>query len=126
MRYRPGHLALLIFQAVWLNLILPGHTRGVVSLPGCASGASVKQGESAGCCTGPARHGPSDAPPKPTDSAARCAVCAFAARLTLPPVIDLTLAELGLLERLAPEQAANLISIKSIATYDGRAPPPLS
>jgi hypothetical protein len=43
--------------------------------------------------------------------------------LTLPPVIDLTPAPLGFLERMALAPPARLESSRLISTYDGRAPP---
>src|SRR4051812_47753099 len=87
MRSRGFCIALLVFQAVWLNAIVPGHTRGVVTLPGmsCDAGPTVAAG--ARCC--PAK-GSSKAPAAPADRSAHCAVCYFAARITPPPVIDLT------------------------------------
>jgi len=61
MRWRPGHLVLLLFQAFWLNVVVPGHTRGSVPLPGsCGEAAHV--GTVADCCGGPDKSHP--APPK--------------------------------------------------------------
>src|SRR4051794_40481762 len=103
MRFRPGHLALLLFQAIWLNVIVPGHTRGVVALPGadcqaCDAAAASLPTRASCCDSSPTRS--QRQTPNPSGRASRCAVCAFAARLTVPPVIDLTPPALGFLERL--------------------------
>jgi hypothetical protein len=50
-------------------------------------------------------------------------VCAFAARLTLPTVIDLTPPALGLLERLTLAPPPQVESLRLMPVYDGRAPP---
>src|SRR5205823_4516041 len=90
--WRPGHIALLIFQAVWLNVIVPGHTRGSVALPGSAPYACADSPIAHRCCHAPA---PKDDPPSPGNRG-KCAICFFAARLSTPPAIDATLAALGL------------------------------
>jgi hypothetical protein len=129
MRFRPGHLALLIFQAIWLNVILPGHTRGVVTTPGseCSACESSSAPQRTTCCDAAAaattKRGQA---PDPAGRAQHCALCAFAARLTLPPVIDLTPAPLGFLERMTLAPPARAQSIQLIPTYDGRAPPVLA
>ncbi|HSV12932.1 MAG TPA: hypothetical protein VLI90_01635 [Tepidisphaeraceae bacterium] len=123
MRFRPGHLALLIFQAIWLNVILPGHTRGVVTTPGteCSACESSSAPQRTTTCCGSSSD--SKRQQTPNRRAQHCAICAFAARLTLPPVIDLTPAPLGFLERLALAPPARVESVRSLPTYDGRAPP---
>src|SRR5215218_9673907 len=94
---RAGVLALLIFQALWLNVVVPGHTRGAVTLPGWDEAA--KQPAAHACCAAdsPAKHGRSSGPKHDSDRAAHCAVCFFAVRLSLPTTIDLTPAPLEFL-----------------------------
>src|SRR4051812_44045828 len=83
---RAARLALLIFQAVWLNAIVPGHTRGVVQLPvGESSGQSQTS-----CCAERGRAGPESRSPAPARQTGNCAVCFFAANLSPPPMLDLT------------------------------------
>src|SRR4051812_27410049 len=91
MRGRIGRVALLIFQALWLNVILPGHTRGIITLPGAACADS-----GSGCCA-KAKSSEQETPAKPNRRAAACAVCFFAARLSTPDVVDLSPPPLGLI-----------------------------
>jgi hypothetical protein len=109
----------LLYQAFFLNVFVPGHTRGIVQLPGSHMVMP--------CCCG---MGAGDSKKSPTDKdkqnrAENCAICAFAARLTIPPTIDLTLPpleKLGLIEQLSPRQ----IELPAFPLrYHGRAPPTL-
>lgn len=112
-------MTFVVYQALFLNVFIPGHKRGMVQLPG-------PQAVMPCCCCGMA----DDAGSKntPTDKekenrAENCAICAFAARLTIPPTIDLTLpplARLGVIEDASPR----LIEIPAFPLrYHGRAPP---
>ena len=113
---RAGCIALLIFQALWLNVILPGHTRGIITLPGSRADAA----SSACCANSKAKH---DGPAKPTPRPAACAVCFFAARLTLPDVVDLSPPALGLLETLDIPLTEQLPHAPSLIPFNGRGPP---
>lgn len=108
---RGAVIALVVFQSLWLNVIIPGHTRGAITLPGFKSTPDT-------CCKQDSKkQAPSD------DRASHCAVCFFAARLSMPVVIDLTPQELALSgeqEAPAPEIVA---SLDVQLTYRGRAPP---
>ena len=119
---RPGILALLVFQALWLNVIVPGHTRGVVTLPGYEP-ASCHTNAPGGCCPGRAETQSSDDPTPGDGRAANCAVCFYAVRLTIPPAIDLTPAPLELLEIRDLPRIERLIQADRLTTYLGRAPP---
>jgi len=74
------------YVLVWLNVVVPGHTRGRVTMPGCAaSGNSV-----APCCASKQQSS------KPTpEQKRRCAVCYVAATYSVPVVhiFDFTPAE---------------------------------
>lgn len=119
---RPGIFALLLFQALWLNVILPGHTRGVITVPGFESApASSAAAAAHGCCS--TRSAPADDPQPGDGRAGSCAICYFAARLTLPPVIDLVPAPLALLEIREIPHINSLLSPGLDPTYLGRAPP---
>jgi hypothetical protein len=118
---------LLAFQAFFLNIVVPGHTRGVITLTGRsdAGGAGAASMSGSSCCHTEARKAPEDSSrkaPTPKDRA-ECAVCHIAARVTTATTIDLRLTELGLLEvlPLPPPQLAD--SVDQIPTYLGRAPP---
>lgn len=122
MRWRPGHIALLIFQALWLNVILPGHMRGVVTLPGSADQSEA--GDDCGsCCATSKPDSSQDKSPSDGNRAARCAVCFFALRVTPPPVVDLRPPAMALLEIEAPPAHATFVSYEHRLTYLGRAPP---
>jgi hypothetical protein len=128
MRWRPGHLALIVFQALWLNVIVPGHTRGIVTLPGTECGSAHEGQES--CCAEqprPACHadgGRQDSEhPYRRPDASHCAICSFSARLSTPPVIDLRLTDFKRLQIVVPCVVAEVTEIDLFATYFGRAPP---
>jgi hypothetical protein len=113
-RFRPGHLALIAFQIVWLNVILPGHTRGIVTLP---DGSGSMHGS---CCpTAPA--GKQDQPTERDKQ--NCAVCFFAARVTPAPAPDIYLPRLGYVETLEIPRPEKAMIAALPASYHGRAPP---
>jgi len=116
---RLGSIALLVFQALWLNVVLPGHTRGIVTMPGW----EAKTGSSAvkSCCA--AESHSKETQPSSRQKAASCAVCFFAVHLFLPPVIDLRPPALELAGRLAKPRPQIVHLPCLIRTYDGRAPP---
>jgi hypothetical protein len=132
MRWRPGHLAFLVFQALWLNVILPGHTRGSVTLAGadCESCAAALEGPHAvavavagRCCsTSPAPRQHQNHPtPK---QKANCAICAFAARVTPPPPVTLVPSYAGCAIALPTPAPRIVVSLERIPTYYGNGPPP--
>ena len=126
-RYREGvrgrsfRIALLVFQTLWLNVIVPGHQRGVVSLPGEAQ-SSCHAAAARPCCGSGHPGGPNKSG-KPGDPALHCAICYFAARVTPTPPIVFAPEPLRLLEVLNPEAAPARAAIPFILSYDGRAPP---
>jgi hypothetical protein len=123
---RALRVSLLVFQALWLNVLLPGHTRGIIATPGDA-GAPVTQAVASDCCHTDTRlpkdRPGKDAPDKPAKRAAHCAICFFAAHLSTPPVIDLSAPRLGLTGTLAPTTPTVSNAATFVATYLGRAPP---
>jgi hypothetical protein len=128
MRLRAGSIALLVFQAIWLNAILPGHERGVVTLGGADPAASChaprKSAPAHACCpSSSAADGEEQPAPGEGGRAARCAVCHFAARLTPPPPVDLVPAPAGLAERLPAERVRHLISLALPPVPPIRGPP---
>ena len=125
MRSRAARVAILLFQALWLNVVLPGHQRGVVALPGseCPNcRLALATACHSGCATTPADSNRS----VPGDPASHCAICQFAAMLSLPPVIDLSPPVHHFLELRTIPVAECLVSLPFPATYDGRAPPVLN
>jgi hypothetical protein len=96
---RPSRIILgllLAYQALFLNVLLPGHTRGAITLDG-------KHTAPCCCCGGgadrPAGKGPAVPSQRDRD---HCAICQFAAGITSVPMLYLKLAEAGLVERLPP------------------------
>jgi hypothetical protein len=120
-RSRHFRVAFLAFQFLWLNVIVPGHRRGVVSLPGmeCSACAADAGHTVHACCPS----GPKSPQPIPADKADRCAICFFAARLSPTVAIDFTHPPLRLIgvSDLAPELINH--SPDFAFTYLGRAPP---
>ena len=130
MRWRTLRVAFLVFQALWLNVIVPGHRRGEVGLPGEACAACEQnQASVSRCCEmerGPKRRETpaTPAPPAPKgDPAQHCAICYFAARVTTPDYVDLTPPPLRFAHEAAVPSPEIRTSIALLPTYDGRGPP---
>jgi hypothetical protein len=122
MRWRTLRVAILVFQALWLNVIVPGHRRGAVALPGEACAACEAPAPVTKCCE--MEHGRrQDAPVPRGDPARHCAICFFAARVTPPDVIDLTPPPLRFAHQVALPSAEIRTSMAVAAPYDGRGPP---
>lgn len=123
MSRRLGTILLLAFQALWLNVILPGHTRGIVTMPGWKPAACHAETAATSCCASPDE--PFDDKPGTPDNerAANCAVCFFAARLTTPPGITFDLTP-GTLLAVRPAPVFEAVDAVARGTcYFGRAPP---
>jgi hypothetical protein len=109
---------LVVFQCIFLNVVLPGHTRGAITLTGKSQACSIGD---LGCpfC------GHTDASKKsPTrQDQSDCAICHLAARITLPPVIDFAPPELGLADLLDPPAPESAPSIRVVLLLRERAPP---
>ena len=124
LRSRGFRAALLAFQFLWLNIILPGHQRGVVTMPGAecpACEAPAEQTERA-CC---ARH--THVPhPVPSDRSERCAICFFAARVSQAVAFDFTHPPLQFVGMHELPPAAVSHSPQFASTYLGRAPPSIA
>ena len=96
----PLRIAVLIWFASWLMLVMPGHKRGIVQVPGgdaqeIASACSEPQPS---CCD-PAESPQS--PPRPGDPAQHCAICFLKAHLTDAPPATFYTPFLGELDELA-------------------------
>jgi hypothetical protein len=120
---RAGTILLVLFQAFWLNVVVPGHTRGAVTLPGSGrSGHALAH--AGGCCAAAGGAGSRHGKKAPTaDDRARCAICSFAASLSAPPAVDTTLLPLGLSHVLPPVEARSVAARHVTLAYDGRGPP---
>ena len=121
MRGRAFRIALLLVQAVWLNVVVPGHRRGIIALPGESCEACAVAATSRPCCRSHSNGQQPAAPPK--DPANHCLICYFAARLTPPPVIHFTPPPLRFVEKLPPPVSRTIAVPPPLPTYHGRAPP---
>jgi len=115
-------LAVLAWFAGWLLLVMPGHTRGIVELPGADS-------ELADACCEP-RPSCCDAaeddcePPKPSDPAKHCAICYLKSHLTDPPPLVFYTPYLGELDELTYLLQDSVFSeLAAPERMRGRAPP---
>ena len=113
---RPRIFLLLLLTA-WYAAVLPGHTRGVVQLPGttaCAASSTATK-----CCPSKRSQKP-EAPAKP---ASNCAVCHYMAALSAPPPFEHGLAPLRPADVLPELVVVQPIAAQIILPYHGRAPP---
>jgi len=107
-------VALLVYQAVFLNVLLPGHTRGAITLDGKHTPA---------CCAGDPKP-PAGAPAVPSRrDRDRCAVCQFAIGLTPVLFFRTTLDGLGLLRRMTAAPRLAVCPLELIPTYLACGPP---
>jgi hypothetical protein len=113
--------ALLLQQAFFLNVLVPGHTRGQITLDGKHEADSVGCAACC-CCKQPAVPAKNPAGPSQKDRD-QCAICQFVAGLTSVPVVRLTLPELGLLDLLPVPPPAVVVSLDLFPTYQACGPP---
>src|SRR6478609_1433821 len=104
MRSRALRIAILLFQALWFGVLVPGHRRGMIALPGEQNFSELSQARS--CCR-VEKSKSKGAPQIPCsrDPAQHCAICHLAMRLSTPPVIDIILPPCGLAEVLTPSSS---------------------
>ncbi len=120
LRSRPAVAVLLVYQALFLNVFLPGHARGAITLDG-------KHATAACCCCGTAAESRPDGkgPAVPSErDREHCAVCQFVAGLTSVPVVRLTIHGAGLLDLLPVPPPAVVAARNLIPTYHACGPPP--
>jgi hypothetical protein len=112
-RFRPLHIFLLFFEFVFLNVVIPAHTRGSITIdcPECRTVAVCPY-----CKSAP------HSQPTP-EQQQHCAICNFAMHLMLPPVIDYRPAALRLAELLPVAQPVTFKIFAIPTPYHGRAPP---
>lgn len=127
MRSRAGRIAFLVFQAVWLNAILPGHTRGLITLPGTPPGGpschDAPARPVADCCPSSTPSDPGKRPPVDANRLAHCALCHFAARLAVPPPVDFAPAPRDVICVLTDAAPGRCVSLRFPPPYDACGPP---
>lgn len=127
LRSRPLRLVILAFQALWLNAIVPGHTRGVVQVAGSecqACGQAPDRPVARPCChPGAAAARDARRVPLPADPASHCAICHFAAMLSPAIAVDFTHPPLAAVAWVQALPARAAVRAQVFPTYLGRAPP---
>jgi len=122
MRRRWFSLAIALFEAFFLNVVVPGHQRGVVQLPG--SDSSPTQSCPFCCCQ---TSSPADSKHSQDNNSSKhagtCAICAFAAHLSVPPVFNISLAPLMPLGPLETRGTSLPIAGSVQLPFDERGPP---
>jgi hypothetical protein len=103
----------ILFQLFWLNVFVPGHTRGAITMPGAHAA------EASGCCE-PQK---SDTGKPTPEQQRRCAVCYIVAGYSLPPVFDIDLRPMGLLAIIADHQNEDAPLLALMLSYHANAPP---
>lgn len=126
------HKLAVVWLALWFGVIVPGHKRGLVLLPGAggeppvqakpASGETCPlagiMGTTGSCC--PSSSQPSSPAPLPVT---HCAVCYLTGVLDVPAVPDFAPRPLELLEVLPLPAPTVVAAGPKLQTYLGRAPP---
>jgi hypothetical protein len=108
-------ITVIVFEALFLNVVVPGHERGCIAIPGARAVAVCPM-----CGDTPPSDSKSQAP---VDRSATCAICFFAAHLSIPPQIDLTPPPLRFLELHRAQRAGNPVARLVQVPFDGRGPP---
>jgi hypothetical protein len=119
---RSARWCFILFQAIWLGVMMPGHVRGAFTMPGTASALRASAGaDEESCCASRVSH---ESEGRPTqDQKSRCAMCHFAAGLSTPPVVSFAHADLGLVS-LLPLPPPQVVSFERFPLpYDATAPP---
>lgn len=123
---RLGRISLLAFQVVWLLVILPGHQRGAITLPGTPTACDTQLAEASeghSCC--PTSNKSSDSQQETPDQnrASHCAVCHYAIRMVFYVPPDLTIAPAGFVELLPLPRAQSQYARAVLLAHDARGPP---
>lgn len=116
---RLGAWLLLAYQFVFLNVVLPGHTRGAITLDGKQTGCLM-------CCCSCriAKSTPAHDQPIPSQhDRDDCVLCNFAARLTFMAPPNLRLTEFHLLEMLPPAVRPAIVHCPPTRIDSCRGPP---
>ena len=125
MRSRSLNIAVLVFTAAWFAVVLPGHQRGVVKLPGADASPGYTSGPQCALCewTGGEPGANDDAPPSRRPAPSHCALCQLIAVLDAPPITNLDAPVAGLAEVLTVSLPDRTGLSEPPHVYLGRAPP---
>ncbi len=98
----PLRIAILLWFSAWMIVVMPGHTRGIVQMPGSqTSDKSSCCQPKPSCCPTPNASCEQSPGQRPTDPAKNCAICFLKVRLTDPPPLTIYTPYLGELDELA-------------------------
>ena len=107
---------LLLIEALFFNVVIPGHARGMIQLP------------ASGNCPVYARRSINAVEtkrPATMSASAHCAICAFAAAMFVPPPVDFAPPPTRLVATLTVANLQTVITPSFPLAYFGRAPPDL-
>ncbi len=132
MRKRPLHILVLLWQAVWLLMIVPGHTRGQIVLPGTYDPPTATRDDGrpgisalAGCCSVTSSTSSNDGEPEPMSEQrkANCAVCHFAARMSVAVALVFVLPPPVVVEEVPALPPVVAYVCEDVRVLDARGPP---
>lgn len=113
--------AVLLWQTFFLIIVIPGHTRGAITLGGQVKARGLTDLVCSGCCGGKGEHSSKNAP-TPQDKT-NCAICFLAAHTLPAPAMTVPVVAQEALELIVITRAENTGSEACIHCYFGRAPP---
>jgi hypothetical protein len=127
MRSHSLRILMLGLFSLWFGVIVPGHERGAISVPGYKSPGAGKQAcapRPAHCNSCPA---PADDPAGPaspeSDPASHCAICHLTGVLDAPTAIVFAIPQAELLACLPPQAYHSIAGVLVLSIDRGRGPP---
>jgi len=131
------HKFAILWLALWFGVIVPGHKRGLVLLPGGPGGndtapVNTQTGEpcplakymaTTGTCCPSSQPADSSNPDSPALPVTHCAICYLTGVLDVPPAPDLAPQPLELVQLRAWPTPLVILSDATVHTHPGRAPP---
>lgn len=128
------HKFAILWLALWFGVIVPGHKRGLVLLPGGndTSPAATQTGEpcplakymaTTGTCCPSSQPANKSNPDDPGAPVTHCAICYLTGVLDVPPAPDFAPQPLELIQVLAWPTPEAVVSSATVHTHPGRAPP---
>ena len=123
MHSRLFRIFLLAFTTLWFGAVLPGHTRGIITVPGSANSSAGDDAEMrASCCPSPGKEGNEKGKHKQTNGSC-CAICFFIAGLLHFTPVTFDCIPRGQIEILSIPLARPVAAILPYQPYHSRAPP---
>jgi hypothetical protein len=119
MHSRWFRILLLAFTTLWFGAVLPGHTRGMITVPGSTNSTGDDTAMGSSCCPSPNKD---KSKHKQTDGSC-CAICFFVAGLLHYSPVTFDFAPRGQIEVLSIPLAHPAAAILPFQPYQSRAPP---